>query len=181
MTKSPNALPLPILLLALAAVSVRAAEPLPADSEARQPELKAGVAATQAAQPKGYVYQPERVYTKDESDLIIRNDSVSGVAYALANVAGKEVFVSVTVQNLTVPDIEIKGTRSIVAEEIIRKLESIPEVAVVKLGDSTLAIVKKEPAIMTTAEAKRLERVADEVRRRRAAREPAATTAVPQP
>lgn len=175
-----NALPLPILLLALAAIPVHAAEPLPTDPEARRAELKTRATAAAAARPKGYVFQPERAYTTDETDVLIKNDSVSGVAHALANIAGREVFVSVAIQDLTVPDIEIKGTRTVVSDEIIRKLESIPEVAVVAVGRSSLAIVQKESATMTRAEAERLERIADEVRRRRAARK-AAEGAPPQP
>ncbi len=143
--KKHQSISLLILSVALGYIAtVSYGEPLPTDPAARREELRKRIAET--SRPKGYVIQPEKTYTHDVTSIIMRNEVVSGAAHTLANVTGKEVFVSYGAQMWTVPDIEIESSRGIVAREIIEKIESIKEadITVIELGSSTLAIIRRD-------------------------------------
>ncbi len=121
------------------------AAPLPTDPDARREEIRKRVAET--PRPKGYVFQPERTYENDFTTLLMQYEVVYGAAQSLANLTSKEVFVSHKIQHYTVPHIDAKGSRAMVALELIRSIESIEgaNIVVVELGGSTLAIIQRSP------------------------------------
>jgi hypothetical protein len=133
-----------LALLALPLASSYAQEPVSDDRAARREAIRKRAAEAQATEPKGHVFQPSHS-PGDSTSIVFRNAPIYVAGQTLANLTGKEVFISDRVQRYPFKDVESKGIKASVAQALIDAIEGTEhvDVVVVEVGRYALAVVEK--------------------------------------
>jgi hypothetical protein len=111
--------------------------------EAVAKQVREGKTLSADYSPVGLVFQPKR--QQDDGDVVLelREAWVRLAAERLADYLGKEVFVSAQVEKLNVSLKNTKGSRNLVAGELMKALTEAG-VDTVPLGTSSIALIKAE-------------------------------------
>lgn len=121
-----------ILTISFCIAGAQVAEPDSAGDESRREELRKRAAISNAAQPKGYIFQPSKSYPPDKKvSVVLKNCSMTEFGPLLASLTGKEVLVSSRTQHRLIPELIIDDYPDKVKDTVIARIKE----SGIRIGD----------------------------------------------